>query len=228
MCTRKTLRLRWCSVIDNKIAVTDVDQWRYWLSHDFVSFEEYLDRLQRKSPMHPRARVGIDFHKALEEFAKTGNSYTLNADYDWDCDVKLQRPSVAELWVDKTYELPTGRTVQVRGKVDAIDGLVAIDYKTASKIDFESYQDNMQWRLYLSMLPEMEAFRYDVFQLSGRQRKRKWVVRDFRSFETSRYADMEDEIVDSLVGYDSFLQTLAAMGHIELTADGVRKEKFKQ
>ena len=228
-----------------RISATDLDGYLYFRDGDYLSLNRYIQRLKGEDPPGPEQVAGIKFHEAIQrqgteregydprgywirvlgviEGPKVGAIYYLPEDKE----IVLPLPVRTELRVDKLYTLPNGREVEVRGRVDAVSGLEVTDYKTTKKIDLERYAEAYQWRVYMSMMPQMLSFRYEVFQLKkmkgGGAYYPEYNVTDYKRLILRPYRAMEKDVRALIAEYDEFLRGLAAEGRIELTEKGVTR-----
>ena len=203
-----------------RVSVTDLDAYRYYRENEDMTVSDYVARLERRTPQHPRAALGERFHTALEVLARDGNW----PDHFFDLsrvDVALARPDLAEFGVRREYFLH-GNSVTLSGRIDAMVGRTLVDYKTTRRIDLESYADAMQWRCYLALVPEAEWFQYEVFSLTDIIDERCFVA-DHKRLRLHRYAGLEDDVRSALADYYAALLDLERYGYIRLGKSGVVK-----
>ena len=201
---------------DLTVSVTDIDGYKYFRENERLEFQEYLSRLRRIAPTHPRAMLGRQLHSALENFTRSGSAGMLNKYFNLKCEVELLRPDLTEMSATRVFRLPGDKLVRVNGRVDAICGLTVVDYKTASRIDLESYVGNFQWRAYLALLPEMETFRYDVFRLGYWPHKDgRYPILEHKDLVLRRYKNLEEDVQSMLLEYVEFLEQLKKDGWID-------------
>ena len=209
----------------NRIWVTSLDGYlafRDNLYHEEELFD-YVNHLVGSKPPSLRMGLGTYLHAALEVAGVKGGTmdHEIPGEFQIRCyeHIELARPSAVEVPVTKVYHV-NGREVTLSGKLDAISGRRGVDYKTADKIDMERLADAFQWRCYLDMLPELDTFRYDVFQMKE-TRSGMWdIVRHVR-LEQTRYIGLHEEVEALVAEYDRFLMDLERAGHIELDERGV-------
>ena len=228
---------------DIRISATDLDGYQFFRGSDYLSLDDYIRRLRREDEPGPEAMAGIKFHTALQRQATPREGYdppgywvktlgslegpTITHVYYLPdkIEIALPLPTLTEMWIERVFTLPNGREVEVKGRVDAVHGREITDYKTTKRIDVESYMEAWQWRIYLAMMPEMETFRYDVFQLEPLKSRGKpykeYSVKTYEKVTMRRYGNLEADVVKAIDEYDQFLQGLAADGHIQLNAKGV-------
>ena len=218
----RPLRCRSRAMPDITIAVTALDSYRYYVESD-MSLEQYIARLKRLEPPHPRAVLGTAMHDGISHLVKTGSYSLLDKTFHIPAEIHLRRPDVMEVKVGRTFEVD-GRRVRVSGRVDALMGQTLVDYKTTQRIDLDYLMDSLQWRVYMSLLPDVEAFRYEVFQLSKNPNKLgKYAVNHHTSVDLARYPDLESDVYAAVMNYDRFLRQMARWGYITLTPYGVER-----
>lgn len=185
-----------------RFRVTDIDAYEYWRCQPDPQEADFVRRLLRQEPETEAMRFGTWFHQRIEAGEVAG------------------LPDV------QAHEIPVQcefRGWTLSGRVDAVYGNQAIDWKTTSKpCKPERYMTAWQWRLYLWLLGEaFESFAYWVFQFSmpDKQGKRD-MVRRYPPLVLHRYPGMEGDILAKLDEYRDFLLRLEASGMIRLTADG--------
>lgn len=211
---------------DMRVSVTDLDGFSYFKNSE-LSIEDYVRRLKGLDDPGPRAELGTRFHEAVESFHLTGSPTLLDRDFVLpEAPIHLDRPAVTEMRVARDFDVGGGRVVTLSGRVDAISGLTVIDYKTSTRMDLESYCDAMQWRAYLALMPRMQHFKYEVFQLATRpSRDGRYQIREHATLALNRYDDLESDVHVALAEYDRFLRDMEAGGWIELTSRGVKRHE---
>ena len=220
---------------DNTITVTDLEGYRYYQTHEWLTFGKYLDQLLRREPPSPAMEWGTKWHRYLQDMAMgrdVSHNPSLYGEYEWQVEPELLQPEVVEMAVSKVYVV-NGREVLMRGRIDAKVGRTIIDYKTSKSPDMESYMDSYQWRAYLDMEGNSDMFRYDVFTMSEPMKKKVAmgnkiitttdeyrVVRDYNYIELSKYPTLHEDVQARVAEYDEFLCGLANAGEIALAPNG--------
>lgn len=232
------------------VSPTALDGYRYYRDHD-QPVEDYVRQILRLEPPTPAMQIGIEFHQMLEDMAKAMMDHERpkpdrlkrpNAVYDfvWQGDTvltKLPMPSVVEMPARREFNIvvppavsPTPGIVQadkfrvtMSGRLDAVCGLTGVDYKTtrASTINAESYQDALQWRAYLFLLPEMPDFRYDVFRIRPGKDLNQIDIVEHRAFVMTRYPGLEQDVLSAVAEYLEFLQAMERRRWLTITEFGV-------
>lgn len=96
---------------------------------------------------------------------------------------------IHETWAEFDIEA-AGYQVKIRYKIDGLDGLIAREFKTKSrKPKVSEYADGIQWKVYLAGMPELQAVKYDIFQLGA---KNNWCKR--YQFRLDRYPGIERDV----------------------------------
>lgn len=191
-----------------RIQASRLDGYDYWLrsDHDMEWFAD--DLLYREET--PAMIRGTQCHAALERAAAAGSEVE-----GWDSDMRiaLPRPDLVELSVQR--EIAPG--LLLTGRLDAICGTTGVDYKTTGRaIDLERYTDSWQWRAYLAMMPRLERFRYDAFQLAARAD----VIVDWQHVEMCRYAGVDADVQDVARRYAETIYAMRDAGLLTVTPWG--------
>lgn len=167
-----------------RLRVTDLDQWLKYTEpeqEEFeISTEDFIAYLRREDSPGEAMIIGRAFHSALENqtgelrmlaaaWAQKGNPVELDEleqdgyRFQFLADCPIDVPLFREQMVEKEYHSKHG-PVLLRGKLDGLSGIDAIDYKlTFSQFNAERYAASMQWRAYLDMTGA-RRFRYGVFR----------------------------------------------------------------
>lgn len=195
-------------------SVTDLDSWRYFQESE-LSVEDFLSRVNRLEPQHPAAALGEDFHAAIEKAQNARQPVDIisgaRGNYDLSAiSVALPAADAQEISINKTYAFGR-RKITLRGRIDAISGNVALDWKTTSRpIDVEKYADAFQWRCYLNMA-DLPTFEYHAFKFESKALYKLTAgdlikVVDYQHVRLERYAAMEDDIRAELGAMIAFLE----------------------
>lgn len=168
----------------------------------------------------PAMERGTKFHSAMENLALTGN---WESEFSWEIEVEIPRPQhVEKRRVASRKSHYHDRTLVLSGIIDAIRGDTITDYKTTEKtIKLEKYIDSWQWRAYLTMVPECERFRYDIFRLQQRPaRSGNWSVTEHAKVDLQRYDGMEDEVWSFAERFGCFLVELHDQKKLRIDGEG--------
>ena len=206
-----------------RISVTDLDGYDFYRKTN-MQIEEYVQRLRMLAPPTPNVQRGRDFHALLEQrIDMDGPLPSGNFDFS-QVNVRLPRPDVTEMSVVGTFPIH-GEELTLSGRVDTVCGLTVGDYKTTQWLNMEQFIDAWQWRAYLTLLPDMQSFRYDVFQISRAPSGSDfaWLVNRHEFMMLHRYEGMEDEVLAKVAEYTDFLRYLEQGGLIKLGPRGVVK-----
>jgi len=100
-----------------------------------------------------------------------------------------------------------GYEVKIRYKIDGLDGLLAREFKTkGSQPKVSDYMDGIQWKVYLAGMPELQAVKYDIFQLG---KKNNWCKR--YQFRLDRYPGIERDVQEATEELISWLELQPGM-----------------
>lgn len=146
-----------------RIAVSDLETWRYWKEADGSTMADLVARLTRQEPPTPQMAAGAAFASLMEN-VKIGSDLDAAKVDGWEfvfqLDGSLALPPVRELKAEVVFSTPSGPVTLV-GKVDGIDGAIH-DQKLTESFDAERYTESLQWRAYLVMFGA-RTFVYDIF-----------------------------------------------------------------
>jgi len=148
-----------------RISVTAIDSWLWYQGDDDMEFSALLAQLRGETPPNEAMRKGSAFHKALET-ASIGEFSYLEADgyrFLIEPNVELALPQIRELKLEGEYRVG-GLTVELVGKVDAVEGNTVYDHKTTGRFDADRLLNTFQWRYYLD-LARADAFVWNVFEV---------------------------------------------------------------
>lgn len=164
-----------------RISVTTLEKFRRVMQGASVFDTEValLEAIKGTFTGNPKTRFGSAYEKIIEfpEKFKTfhnGQPGHLVDDHFFNDEqakpaIELHnqhRHMIFQVPATKVYEAG-GYTVQVSGKMDAVEGVTAHDFKCKFRaIDWQEYYDSYQWRFYLDMLG-LHIFYYDVFEVAG-------------------------------------------------------------
>lgn len=181
-----------------RLSVTDLDSYLYWKESEDMDLEALLKRLRGQEPPTPAMLAGRAFHKLFED-SEPGDLRAASVDgFDFvfalDCEIAI--PEVRELKGEVELATPSGPVTLV-GKVDALHGITAHDFKLTERFDAERYADSYQWRSYLAMFGAT-TFVYDVF--AARYDLPEIVVYDYHRLQFHAYPSMRDDVVREVSG----------------------------
>lgn len=185
--------------------VTDLDSFAFYQRSESMELDEILARLRREEPATDAMRMGTALHHVLEhaqpgdtldEFEHDGFRFA----FMFDEEVAL--PPVRELRGRKTYDID-GVEVELRGKVDGLDGRTIWDHKLTKTFDVEKYVDAWQWRAYLSIF-DCDHMRYSIFIRGAAKDDKPIPLKDFHALDFYRYPEMESDLMGALREYVNF------------------------
>lgn len=190
-------------------SVSNLDLFRAWKNDEDLDLGWLLDRLTRKIEQTEQMRVGEALHKALEN-APVGEFSTLAANgytFQFCGDVELCIPPHREVRISQHYG-----ALEVRGRVDAISGLMVEDHKTTAQFDPDRFMGSYQWRYYLDMTGA-NVFRWNVFVIRETDEEHVYTVVDFHRLEQRRYPALHEDCVRLAGEFAAF-----AGQHLQVTA----------
>jgi hypothetical protein len=170
--------------------------------------ELFINRLLRLEPVSYHLTAGTAFHKWLElaPSGKLPDSATVN---DWsiicppDVNIEISLPACREV---KVSGIIGG--IKIYGRVDGIDAIKVYDTKTTGKFDVDNYMNSMQYKAYL-MMTGLDQFQYDIFQIDKDENNCCITLESYNAFVLYRYANMENEVTECVLGYWDLLNNLA-------------------
>lgn len=191
-----------------RLAVTELDAWRWHRDDPEAVHEDMVRRLRYRTPATPRMMAGRAFHNALEH-AEYGVHGSLESDgylflFEPGFSATLALPNTRELLATKTY-LVDGQEVELVGKVDVVDGLRVDDHKFSATFPAERLLAGYQWRCYLDIF-ESELFRWNVFQAREGEAEDTYVIHAFHQLEARRYAGMSEDVRAQLTELARFIR----------------------
>lgn len=186
-----------------RVSVSDIDAYRYWRDND-QPVEALRARLLRTEPASPEMRAGTLLHSVLQH-EQDGELFEVEGDglvLRFQLDAEIVLPEIREQFIRRVYEVDGG-LVEMRGKVDGMQGLTVEDHKTTKNFDPEALHEAMQWRFYLSMTGA-QRFRWNVFEMYEPTKAEPNVHRvvNLHRVEQWRYPSME---ADCLAALSEFL-----------------------
>ena len=187
-----------------RISVTDLDQLSYYRGSE-MGLSDLLARLRREDPPSPEMAAGTAFHHVLEH-AQVGDALD---EFEHDgvrfafmCDEEITLPPVRELFGSKVYRVD-GFDVELRGKVDGLDGKMVWDHKLTNRFDVDRYANAWQWRAYLSIF-ECDHFRYSLF-IRGKARGDGPIpIKEFHAVDFYRYPAMDSDLAGAIREFVNF------------------------
>ncbi len=187
-----------------RLSVTDLDGLEYYRQSE-LGLAELLRRFRREDPPTADMAAGTAFHHVLEH-AQAGDSLD---EFEHDgfrfafmFDEEAALPPVRELFGSKVFDID-GTQVELRGKVDGLDGRTVWDHKLTKRYDLERYANAWQWRSYLSIF-DCDRFRYSVFVRNNARSDKPIQLKDFHALDFYRYPDMETDLIGAIRGFVNF------------------------
>lgn len=189
------------------VSVTNLDALAYYRASESKSLKELLAELRKEAEPSPEMRAGTAFHYVLEH-AQAGDSLDEFENdgfrFAFMFDESIALPPVRELFGSKVFEVD-GVEVELRGKVDGLDGKTVWDHKLTKRFDVEKYANAFQWRAYLSIF-NCDHFRYSVFVRGNPRGDKPIPLNDFHALDFYRYPDLELDLVEGIRDFVRFAQ----------------------
>jgi hypothetical protein len=147
-----------------RLAVTDLESWRYWRMNEDAPLEDLIARLSHISPPTPEMQAGGAFAKLLEHAAagEMDGGFVDGWRFVFALEEEFALPVAREVKAEEVFQTPSGPVTLV-GQADGFSGMVVRDQKLTERFDAERYLDSLQWRAYLTMFGA-QKFVYDIFQ----------------------------------------------------------------
>lgn len=205
-------------MMDLRLSVTDLDAWRFF-QHSTLSEEDAVRRILRQEPPSEAMKLGLSF----EDFIMNPDEKTSIEGFTFYApkDVATYKPQAIQIPIQKLYRV-NGVNVTLSGRLDAVAGYVAIDWKTTlNAIDMDKYLMAYQWRCYLDMLGPHYTFFYEVFKLTkNRGQLHAYTLQDKETMRVGRYPGMQDDIRRGIAEYVDALLIFERQGKLRLTPQG--------
>ena len=196
-----------------KFYATDCDRYKWhrydkleWGDNPPVDWDPQAWREDLEAPFDESvwSVAGTELHKFIENAIRgdgpveTGNLVGVFEETGKELPIRIMTemdvPAVAfpELRIEGEI---LGHTFT--GKLDGVDGNVGYDWKFQKRIDFKKLRDSWQWRIYLYLMPELEAFEFVVFHMKENKKEGCIEVVDKKGVERLyRYPALNDEVED--------------------------------
>ena len=181
----------------NRISVTHLDSYQYYLDTD-MSEQELYERLYGAYQPNLAMQAGTALHKLLEDCSDTLDSKCGDFEFVFDSgiDGEIITGEPCEREVKHVWQGVQG--VDLVGIIDVDAPFMVIDHKLTSRYDPERYFNSWQWRAYLTMLGK-DKFRYQVFECSDIKPGEPITIKDYHTLDMHSYEGMQNEVV-GLVG----------------------------
>lgn len=187
-----------------QVSVSNLDLFRYWQAEEDLDTNWLLRRLRGEEPQSELMAAGECFHKALETLPDAEHEFTSiesgGREFIFVCDCEMTPPKLKELRINGAYG-----ELNVRGRVDGLDGTTVTDYKTTGQFDPERLLEGYQWRLYLDMLGA-DKFIWKVFVLS--EDNGYYKVTQAHELSQYRYPGLHEDCLRLASQYVEFARTM--------------------
>lgn len=190
-------------------SVSNVELYRRFRSSEDFPLDILLRQMRGETEPTEKMRAGTALHAYLEHADDDAVSVAYSDGYTFHfaCESSIDLSPVRELRGQRVFSLSNGETIEVRGRVDALDGMTVDDHKLSADFDAARYMESYQWRLYLAIFGATQ-FRYNVFVgAADREDATVWTIRDFVQLTLHAYPEMERDIDAELIRYVDFFRT---------------------
>ena len=212
---------------DFAIYATDLDKFRYALASGKTDAEivHELDSGPDKAAMR-RIAFGSFIHAVIEyrhnpcratmEDAQIADS-AIHHWHDIECanpitelPYKFDYPVIDITEIPVYLRVPTDfGMVAIRGRVDALYGNIAYDWKVSSFPKVENVVNALQHRVYLMALPELHAFRYYFYKASipsPKARQPVYRIEGDGYFQIDRRQDNDSAVITAVQEFRRFAE----------------------
>lgn len=204
-----------------RVYATWLESFRRYLTTDWMTEEKLIASITGRGDETPEMQMGTAVHAIIERphvYVVSGDEpHYLCDDFrfskaDIDKIVEAVKPSgLTEFRTSKTYRTEYGLCAVV-SRVDQIHGTTVSENKTKwSSFDITSYEESIQWRLYLDAF-EATACQYNVFCMKRHEPSEKdpgpryhASLRSIEQFTMYPYPGMHEECTDLLNMFLHFL-----------------------
>lgn len=196
---------------NNRISVTWLDSYQYFLDSDMTEDELY-DRFYGAFNQNPAMAAGTALHKLLENndfYDKSiGDGFLFEIINEIDGDVVLGEQNEREN--KHVVQLIDG--VDLVGMIDVETPYVVIDHKLTGSYKPERYFDAWQWRTYLTMRNK-DHFVYQVFECKPvREYGQRVEIKDYHKLDMYSYEGMQDEVKAILTDLNNLINKWRSEG----------------
>jgi len=199
---------------NNRISVTWLDSYQYFLDSDMTEDELY-ERFYGAFTQNPAMAAGTAWHKHLE-IANNAHDIVEMDGFTFDCS---QVPSDGnDVVIGLPYERENKHVVQLIDGVDLV-GMIDVetpytvyDHKLTGSYNPERYFDAWQWRAYLTMRNKSQ-FTYQVFECKPvREYGQTVEIKDYHTLDMYAYEGMQDEVKSILTDLNNLINKWRSEG----------------
>lgn len=195
----------------NRISVSTLDQYQWFLKSDEMSEQEFINQIITQTPPTTNMAQGTAWHSVLENWhGKTDNNRYYQDGFCFDLSTLASDEPII---IGEPYEREQKQCwygvdgVELVGKFDVITPFAVIDHKLSANFDPERYFDSWQWRCYLAMAgkPKMiyQVFEYD--RLNELNDDECIYINNYHRLEVLAYKGMVDEVHDIVADFNTLL-----------------------
>lgn len=202
-------------------SVSNLDLYRMWQASEDLDLDWLLTRLCGKVAPTAEMMAGTALHSILENpsFAEQSElTITSEGKEYWFsvmCDIEMSLPSARELSLEKVYG-----DLLVRGRVDGLQGLTVIDYKTTGYFDADKFMEKFAWRYYLDAL-NCDNFIWKIFVLKPSPTNgehdgpQQFDITQYHELTQKRYPGMADDCARLSADYSAFIKANAPADYLK-------------
>ncbi|WP_227430455.1 hypothetical protein [Psychrobacter sp. I-STPA6b] len=187
----------------NRVSVTHLDSYQYFLDSDMTEQELY-DRLFGAYTPTPAMSAGTAWHKILENYLRNPSGIYQQDSFTFDISKLNDTDEVQVVNLGKPWEREQKHVVQLIdgvdlvGKIDVETPYAVIDHKLTGSYNPERYLNAWQWRAYLAMRGK-NRFIYQVFECKPVTKYGQVVeIKDYHTLDMYAYDGMIDDVKDCL------------------------------
>lgn len=215
-----------------RLSATTLESFRRFKEFEYISEQDMVDKIKGVFTRVAKMDYGEDFGNYIENpsLAKhlPGGGLRMPGygtflapaivDKANEYISTLQNP-VFEVPVRAMYKFRQLPSIIISLRTDVVEGRLIRDIKTTADFKYESYEDSLQWRIYLDGL-SVDKFVYDVFELKGKvadpDNKEIKVAADceLHSFSLFAYPTMKADIRNWIVDLMGFITRKGLMSYV--------------
>lgn len=204
-------------MLNNRISVTWLDSYQYFLDSDMTEDELY-DRFYSAFTQNPAMAAGTALHKLLEEDAIVAGGQAHQDGFSFDLSPLMISNEDYVINLGEPHERENKHVVHLIDGVDLV-GMIDVetpytvyDHKLTGSYKPERYFDAWQWRTYLTMRNKNQ-FTYQVFECRPvREYGQTVVIKDYHTLDMYAYDGMQDEVKAILADLNNLINKWRSEG----------------
>lgn len=201
---------------NNRISVTWLDSYQYFLDSDMTEDELY-ERFYGAFTQNPAMAAGTAWHKVLEDNAISLHEIK-EGGFSFDISGLVRKAENLTVNIGEPHERENKHVMQLIDGVDLV-GMIdvetpycVIDHKLTGSYKPERYFDAWQWRTYLTMRNKSQ-FTYQVFECKPvREYGQTVEIKDYHTLDMYAYEGMQDEVRAILTDLNSLINKWRSEG----------------